>query len=569
MINFKQELANLLLKENLALEEDFILSSLETPPDKKMGDYAFPCFVLAKQLRKSPKLIAEELKDKISADFLEKIENVGGYLNFFIKAEYLAKTTIESVLEKKEKYGSTNQGEGKTICVEYSSTNIAKPFHIGHLRSTVQGDVIASIFEFLGYKTIRINYLGDYGTQFGMLINAYELWGNKEALDQDPIKEMLRLYVKYNEEAEKDEKLLDEARRRFYLLEQKSEREMEIWEKFKELSLREFKRVYDLLDISFDSWDGEAYHSQFMPAIIEELKEKNMLIEDEGAWIIPLDDEDMPPAIVIKSNGSSTYIARDIATANYRKKTYDFTESIYVVATEQNLHFRQLKEILSRMGRDWWDQVTHVSFGMVSLKDGAMGTRKGKVLFLEDVINQAIDKTMKIMEERNPLLENKKEVAKAVGIGAIKFQELYNNRIKDYVFSWDEILNFEGETGPYVQYTTARCGRVLEKAGEEGIDYSNNINFALISDESEKNLVRSIYDFPETIQDACRKKEPSLITRHIANLAKEYNKFYNSCPILNAPNEEVRKLRLAISFAAFTGLKIGLTLLGIQAPKEM
>lgn len=568
MRDFKNQIAELLAAQELGLGAEELAQSIVTPPNPEMGDFAFPCFPLAKVLRKNPAMIAQELASKIEAPWLGKVANEGGYLNFTLSAKALADAALGEVLEKGDFYGASDEGAGKTICIDFSSTNIAKPFHIGHIRSTVQGDAIASIYEFLGYKTVRINYLGDYGTQFGMLINAYRLWGDEEALEKDPIQELLRLYVKYNEEAQNDERLMDQARDSFYRLEQGGEEETALWKRFKDLSLREFRRVYDLLNIRFDSWDGEFYHAQFIDSVMDELREKNLLERDDNALIVRLGD-DMPPALIEKSNGSSTYITRDIATACYRKRVYDFDENIYVVGTQQNLHFRQLKAVLARMGYDWADRIEHVPFGMISLPGATMSTRKGQVVFLEDVLNKAIEKTLDIMEKRNPDLDDKEGVARQVGIGAVKFQELFNNRIKDYTFSWDEILNFDGETGPYVQYSAARASRVIERAKVEKDLEPGWFDGALLDTPEERWLVRTLYDFPGVVKNACRRKEPSLITRHVTEIAKAFNKFYNLHSVLNADSEELSRSRLTLTDAAGRVIRIGLGLLGIEAPNRM
>lgn len=569
MKDYRNEIAKLLVEQNIELTEEEIIRGIETPPNMDLGDYAFPCFLLAKTMRKSPQIIAEELAGKLEADWLDRVEAKGPYVNFFLVTNTLASDVINQVLLEKDRFGSSNEGAGKTVCAEFSSTNIAKPFHIGHIRSTVQGDALASIYEFLGYDTVRINYLGDYGTQFGMLINAYELWGNEEALEEDPIPELLRLYVKYNKEAETNRDLQEAARERFYQLEQGSEAEMKLWERFKEVSLKEFQRVYDLLDIRFDSWDGEFYHAQFIDDLLVELEEKNLLIKDEGAMIIPLDD-DMPPAIIVKSNGSSTYLTRDVATALYRKRTYDFVENLYVVGSQQSLHFKQLINVIDKMGYDWADEIKHIAFGMISLAEGTMSTRSGNVVFLEDVLNNAINKTKNIMDERNPDLENRDEVAKQVGIGAVKFQELLNNRVKDYVFSWDEILNFDGETGPYVQYTAARAWSVMTRAEKElDLEPFESLGFKHLNLSEEHSVIRQLYEFPQIVSAAQKKKEPSLITRHLVEIAKAFNKFYGQASILNAETKELALERYAIVKATRQVLEIGLGLLGIASPEKM
>ncbi len=564
-MDIKQQLAQVLIDQGLDMPLDEIIRSLEIPPNKDMGDYAFPCFRLAKTMRMAPAKIAEDLVGKISADFIEKAVNLGPYINFYINYELLAKTTITEILDKKEAYGSSDMGQGKNIVIDYSSTNIAKPFHIGHIRSTVQGDAIKKIYKFLGYNTVAINYLGDYGTQFGILLAAYEKWGDKETINKDPIKELLNLYVRYNDLVEEEPEKMEAARDWFRRLEAEDEVALETWNWFKEISMKEFNRVYDLLNIQFDSYDGEYYHSKFVGEVVERLKEKDLLEESEEAQIVSLEDEDIPPAIILKRDGSSTYITRDIATAMKRMENYNFEKNIYVVATQQNLHFRQLKAVLKKMGFDWYDKIEHVAFGMVSLKEGTLSTRKGRVIFLEDVLNTSIQKTLDIIEERNPNLENKEEVARKVGIGAIKFQELFNNRIKDYVFDWEELLSFEGETGPYVQYSHARANSLIDRYGKE-ID--SEVDFKILNTEAEKNLIMALYQVNEVIVTAMEKLEPSIISRHLVEIAKSFNKFYNNTNILKSTEEEQRA-RMSLVFATKIALKNLLALLGIDAPERM
>ncbi len=566
MINFREEVVKLIKSQVETLTEEEISSLIEVPPSYEMGDYAFPVFRLAKAFRKAPPMIAEELASKFGDnDYFEKIENKGPYLNFFINKNKLMETILEEIKENSTNYGSSDMGKGKTVIVEYSSPNIAKPFHIGHIRTTVIGNAISKIYKFLGFNTITINHLGDYGTQFGMLISAYKKWGDKEVIEADPIKELLKLYVRFNSEAEEHEELRDEARYWFKELENGNKEAYGLWEWIREISLKEFNKVYDMLNIKFDSYAGESFYSDKMPAVIEELKEKNLLKESEGAYLVDLEEHGMPPALVMKSDGSTLYTTRDIAAALYRKKTYDFYKNIYVVASQQNLHFKQWFKVVELMGYEWAKDCIHIPFGMVSLEDGTLSTRKGRVVFLEDVLNTAIKNTLDIINERNPKLENKEEVAKQVGIGAVIFQELFNQRIKDYVFSWDRTLSFEGETGPYVQYTHARINSLLER-GQFNIE--DNVDSSLLNTEEEVNISRLLYDFPQVVIDAMDKNEPYFITRHIVEIAKAYNKFYNSCPII-IDDIELKKARLMLSYAAKTILKTGLDLLGIEAPERM
>lgn len=563
-MDYKKEISKILNSLELDISLDDIYLSIETPPNKEMGDFAFPCFRLAKTLRKAPAQISVELAEKISSELFSEIRPVGPYINFFVNQTKFNETVLKEVFDKKEMYGSSSVGNGKNIVIDYSSTNIAKPFHIGHIRSTVIGDSIKRIYKFLGYHVDAINYLGDYGTQFGVLLSAYRKWGNKETINSNPISELLKLYVKYTEEAEANPELMDEARAWFKKLEKGDEFAVETWTWFKEISLKEFNRVYDLLEISFDSYNGEFYHAQFVENVIKEMKEKNLLTESEGATVIEM-GEDTPPAIVLKRDGSSTYITRDVATALHRKKIYNFDKNIYVVATQQNLHFKTLKDVLAKMGYEWSEDCEHVQFGMVSLKDGTLSTRKGKVVFLEDVLNKAIDKTKEIIEDRNPNLENKEVVAREIGIGAVKFQELFNTRIKDYVFDWDQVLNFEGETGPYVQYAHARANQILEKLC---LELSKDVDFSLLNEPQEVALMKSIYDVPNVILTARDKLEPSVITRHVTEIAQNFNSFYNSIHILNS-EDEVKKARALLVYATKISISNLLSLLGIHAPNKM
>ena len=470
MISYKEKIAEILAPHVDGLEKDEILDMLETPADSKMGDYAFPCFKLAKIFRKAPQMIAQTLAEAIRAESVfEKVENVNAYVNMFLSREEMAQEVVSEVIEKGDDYGRSNMGQGKKVIVEYSSPNIAKPFHIGHIRSTVIGNSIYKIYDFLGYDTIRINHLGDYGTQFGKMICAYRRWGNKEDVVREPIKSLLSYYTKFHVEAEKDPALEDEARAIFAKLEKGEPEEVELWKWFREESLKEFNRVYDMLGIEFDSYNGESFYSDKMPRIVDELKEKGLLVEDNGAQIVKLDEYDLPPALIKKSDGSTLYITRDIAAAVYRKETYDFYKNIYVVASQQNLHFQQWFKVIELMGYDWAKDCVHVPFGLVSMEDGTMSTRQGRVVFLEDVLNRAVEQTKQIILEKNVTTENIDETAHDVGVGAVVFNELSNYRIKDYVFSWDKVLNFEGETGPYVQYTHARACSILRRAGEDTV----------------------------------------------------------------------------------------------------
>jgi len=566
MIDFKKEISNILSKHVQTLSSDEILEMIEIPPNPQMGDFAFPCFKLAKTFRKAPNLIAQEIAGAIQApNLFEKVESVSGYVNFFIDKGIFAQSVIEEVLQKEDRFGSSDIGKGKKVIVEFSSPNIAKPFHIGHIRSTVIGNAIHRIYRFLGYETITINHLGDYGTQFGKLIVAYKNWGNRQEVEEDPIPTLLKLYVKFHEEAEKEPQLEEEAREWFKKLEEGDQEAKELWQWFREVSLKEFNRVYRLLNISFDSYAGESFYSDKMPRVLKMLEEKNLLVESKGAEIVDLEPYGMPPALIRKSDGSTLYITRDIAAAIYRKEHYDFDKNIYVVASQQNLHFQQWFKIIELMGYEWAKDCIHVPFGLVSLEEGTMSTRKGRVVFLEDVLKKAVEKTKEIIQEKNAGLENIDEVAKQVGIGAVVFQELSNNRIKDYIFSWDKTLNFEGETGPYVQYTHARACSVLRKAT---VEMNGSIDYRLLSGEAEMNLIRLIHQFPAVVLEAGKKYEPSMITRHIVDIAQAFNKFYHDTPII-VEDENLQRARLALVRATKQTIANGLDLLGIAAPEKM
>src|SRR6056297_2827930 len=565
MIDFKKKTAELLNEviEDLQLEE--IMETIEVPKNTEMGDYAFPCFKLASIFKKSPQMIAESLVESIDSDKnFESIKAVGPYINFTIEKSILSELIIEEVLEKKDQYGSSDLGEGKNVVVEYSSVNIAKPFHMGHIRSTMIGYSLYKIYSFLGYNTIGINHLGDYGTQFGKLIVAYKKWGDEAAIEADPIPELLKIYVKFHEEAEKDPTLDDEARAWFTKLENDDEEAVRLWTLFIKVRLKEFERVYNLLGVEFDSYAGESFYSDMIPGLLEEMREKDVMTNEDGAELVNLEPYDMPNALITKSDGSSLYITRDLTAAKYRKEEYDFYKNIYVVGSQQNLHFKQWIKIIELMGYEWAKDCIHVPFGMVGLEEGSLSTRNGRVVFLEDVLNKAIETTKDIIEEKNPDLENKAEVAKQVGVGSVVFQELSNNRIKDYTFSWEHTLSFEGETGPYVQYSHARACSVLRNAEVtlEDVDYS------LLNNKASFDLIREISKLGEVIKRAAEKYEPSLVTRYSTHLAQLFNRFYHETPIL-VDDEELKKARVAVVKAYKHVVKNGLSLIAIEAPEKM
>ena len=570
MISYREKIADILAPQIEGLEKDEIMSMIETPADIKMGDYAFPCFKLAKLLRKAPPVIAKSIAEAIGDDTMfEKVESVNAYVNMFVSKEDFAREVVSEAIEKGDDYGRSSIGGGKKVIVEYSSPNIAKPFHIGHIRSTVIGNSIYKIYDFLGYDTMRINHLGDYGTQFGKMICAYRRWGNKEDVIKEPIKSLLSYYTKFHVEAEKDPALEDEARAIFAKLEKGEPEEVELWQWFRDESLKEFNRVYDMLGITFDSYNGESFYSDKMPRFVQELKDKGLLVEDAGAQIVKLDEYDLPPALITKSDGSTLYITRDIAAAVYRKETYDFYKNIYVVASQQNLHFQQWIKVIELLGYDWAKDCVHVPFGLVSMEEGTMSTRQGRVIFLEDVLNRAVEQTRQIIKEKNVNTENIDETAKEVGIGAVVFNELSNYRIKDYVFSWDKVLNFEGETGPYVQYTHARACSILRNAGDDAVAKAKaGFDAKYITSESAHRLMSLIYELPEVIVESGEKYEPSIVTRHIVDISQAFNKFYHDEHIL-VDNEDEKIAKIALVLAAKTAIKNGLGLLGMKAPEKM
>ena len=558
-MDYKKYISQKLCVEGVSEEE--VYSAIALPPNPGMGDYALPCFKFAKVLRKSPVLIAQSLASGYPVDgVIEKAEAVNGYVNFTVNKATLARETIDDVLSKGEKYGSSQEGAGRTVSIDYSSVNIAKPFHIGHLSTTAIGSALYKIFNFLGYKAVGINHLGDYGTQFGKLICAYKHWGNREEVQKGGIHAINDLYVRFNSEA--TEEMEHEAREYFRLIESGDKEANELFDWFKDLTLTYVKTIYEKLNVRFDSYAGERFYTDKMAPVIDELREKGLLKESEGAQIVDLEPYGMPPCLILRSDGASLYATRDLAAAIYRKKTYDFYKCLYVVAYQQNLHFRQVFKVLELMGREWAKDLVHVAFGMVSLEDGAMSTRKGKVVWLEDVIARCVEKAYGIISEKNPELENKRDVAEKVGIGAVIFGALYNSRIKDIVFSYDKVLSFEGETSVYVQYTCARANSVVEKGGLP----ESYVAEELLPQEAE--VIKEISAFPQAVKDAAEKYEPSIVARYAVDLAQKFNKFYFDCKILTAEGNK-KNFRLALTAAALQTLKNALTLLGIGVPDKM
>lgn len=560
-MDYKKHIASKLNVEGVTAAE--MESLIAVPPNTDLGDYALPCFRFAKTMRKSPAAIAEELKASFGADeYIEEVTVAGGYLNFRVNRKKHVAEVLSRVIKEGGNYGSSDEGNGKTVCIDYSSINIAKPFHIGHLSTTVLGAALYRLYKFRGYTAVGINHLGDYGTQFGKLIVAYRLWGDRSAVEKGGVRELMRLYVKYHEEAEKHPEMDDEARAEFKKIENGDEEANALFNFFKELTLKDVGKIYEKLNVKFDSYAGESFYNDKMAPIVEELRNKGLLTESEGAEIVDLSAYDMPPCIILRSDGASLYATRDLAAAVYRKNTYDFYKNLYVVAYQQNLHFRQIFKVLELMGKDWAKDCVHVAYGMVSMEDGAMSTRKGKVVFLEDVINKCVEKCLSIITEKNPDLPDKEKIAEQVGTGAVIFGALSSNKIKDMVFSYDKVLNFDGETGPYVQYTCARCNSVLIKGGETG---GYEVKDLL---PQEYDLAAHIGKFPEVIASALDKLEPSFITRYAVDLAQLYNKFYFDCKILGE-EENVRNFRLALTKASLITLTNALTLLGMAVPERM
>lgn len=558
------------IAEAIAKVADLDISEVESAieiPKQGMGDYSFPCFKLSKILKKAPVMIATDIAEKImKPDFVSEIKVVNAYINFYVDKTIFVESVLKDVIKKGSEYINSDLGNGKTIVIDYSSPNIAKPFHIGHLRSTAIGNSLYNIYSALGYNVVGINHLGDWGTQFGKLIVAYKMWGNKEAIERDDIKELSRIYVKFHDEAEKNPELNDEARSWLVKMQEGDEDALNLWKWFCEISMKEFNRIYDRLGITFDSYAGESFYNDKMQAVVDEIKKKNLLTESQGAQIVDLEEYKMPPCLILRSDGGTLYPTRDIAAAIYRKNTYNFDKCIYVTALDQNLHFAQWFKVVELMGYDWAKNLVHTPFGLVSLGDGKLSTRKGHVVLMEDILNMSVEKTKNIIEEKNPNLENKDKIAEEVGIGAIVFDDLYNSRIKNVVFDFDRMLNFDGETGPYAQYTHARACSIIKKAGIDKIDY--DVDYSLLIDEESFNVCKMINEFPNKLIDAANKNEPYIVARQIIEICKAFNKFYNENNIMNS-EENIKKARLSIVFAVKNILSSGLRLLGVKSPEQM
>ena len=568
MIDFKKIIAEAISKvlEMDALE---IEKTIEKPKGPDNGDYAFPCFRIAKTLRKAPPMIADDIKAKIKAnqDEITKIEIVGGYVNFFVNKELLASEVLNKIAKEND-YGKSEIGNGKNIVIDYSAPNIAKPFHIGHLRSTVIGGALYNIYKYLGYNVIGINHLGDYGTQFGKLIEGYKMWGNEYDLDVDPIDALTQIYIRVNEACKQDEDLLNRCRDNFKKLEDGDTYCVELWTKFKDLSLKEFQKVYDILGTKFDSWNGEAFYSDKMDEVVELLEKSGKLVKSEGARIIDLEDKGMAPCLIEKSNGSSTYATRDLAAILYRARTYDYDKALYVTSYEQVLHFKQIFEVAKLLGLDqkYIDGLEHVSFGMVLLPSGKMSTREGTSIKLIDLLTEAISRAKTIIEQKNPYIGNKDEIARKVGVGAVIFNDLANNRVKDEVFDWDTILNFQGETGPYIQYTYVRTKSVIEKA--QGVPTIEKVRMKELLDDASIKILKLIYEFEDILIQVTDKNEPSILSRYLIELAKSYSNFYNENKIINE-DKNLQNARVYLTYSVGNVLKIGAGLLGIEMPEQM
>ena len=568
MINFKEQISEAIEKV-INVDSKKLETFIEEPKDQENGDYAFPCFRLAKELKKAPQIIAQEVSQNIEIDskYIEKIDVVGGYLNFYINKDTLVKEVVKEIAEKEE-YGKSEIENGKTILVEYSSPNIAKPFHIGHLRTTLIGNALYKVYKYLGYNTVGINHLGDYGTQFGKMIEAYKLWGNEYNLEEDPINKMMDMYVRINALCKEDEKVLENCRENFKLLEEGDEYCTKLWEKFKDLSMIEFNKIYDILNVKFDSIKGEAFYADKTDNVLKILEEKGKITESEGAKIVNLEDVGIEtPAIIQKANGSSIYATRDLAAIIYRAQTYDFDKCLYVVAYEQNLHFKQIFEVAKYLvDEKYYKGLIHVSYGMVQLPTGKMSTRLGNVVKIEDLINETIEKAKEIIVSKNPELNDKDEVAKKVGLAAIIFNTLSTVTNKDQIFDWNTALNFQGETGPYIQYTYVRTQSVLEKVGD--IPKYNEFDTNALTDSYSQNILKLIYKFEDILKQVVDKNEPSILSRYLIDLSKAYSSFYNENKII-VEDENVKKARVFITYATGKVLKLGSALLGIEMPNKM
>lgn len=572
MLNFKSEIAKK-IAQVVKLETSELETYIEIPKDSTNGDFSFPCFRLAKELKKAPQVIASEIKEKLeleeSNDIIEKIDVIGGYLNFYINKNILIKEVLSEINKEKENYGASDIGKGKNIIVEYSSPNIAKEFHIGHLRTTVIGAAFYNIYKYLGYNTIGINHLGDYGTQFGKMIEGYKRWGEEYNLEENPIEELTKMYIRINDLCKSDENVLNACRENFRKLEEGDKECIELWNKFKDLSLKEFYKTYDMLGVKFDSLNGESFYSDKMPEVIEILEKTGKLIESQGAKIVDLEDKGInTPCIIEKTNGSTTYATRDLAAILYRARTYDFDKCIYVVAYEQNLHFKQVFEVAKLLGLDkkYTDGLTHIAYGMTRLATGRMSTREGNVVKVNELLEESVKRVLDIINEKTSEMEDKEENARKIGIGAVIFNNLCTNLIKDQIFDWNIVLNFNGETGPYIQYIYVRTKSVLEKANY--MPNLEDVDFSLLEDEKSFYIIKKIYEFNNILKQVIEKNETSILARYLIELAQGYSNFYNDNKII-VEDKKVQDTRLYLTYAVGNVLKIGMKLLGIEMPTKM
>ncbi len=559
------------------MDKDKVYSLIEIPPQLDMGDYAFPCFTLAKELHKAPPMIAADIaSDPSLTTGALTVKNVGPYVNFYVDREVLAQEVITEIISAGDNYGTDDIGGGRNVIVEYSSPNIAKPFHVGHAFTTILGNSIANIYTKLGYNVIRFNHLGDYGTQFGKLITAYRLWGDEAAMENDAITELTRIYVKFHDEAKKDPSLEDTARDNFRKLEEGCEEEVALWKRFRELSLAVFEKTYQRMGVKFDNYNGESFYSSRIPAVVDLLRDKGLLTESEGAQVVMLEDEGLPPCIILKSDGTTIYASRDLAAAIYRHENYDFYKNIYVVGLPQQLHFRQVFAVLKKAGFDFADDCVHVGFGLLKFKDGsAFSTREGNIVLLDDLLNKTVEKTEEIIrknaEERgDDMTEDEiKDIAEKVGIGAVIYTYLKSGREKDILFDWDDMLDFEGDTAPYLIYTYARIKSILRKAEGLGLSASSGESLKLLAGDEEYAVIRSLSDFKDSVRRAATSYEPFIVAKQVALIARNFNRFYNNSSILNADNEDIKRARLALCVAVADTLKSGLGLLGINVVEKM
>jgi len=555
------------LAKSIDLEPNEIEGMLEVPSNPEMGDFALPCFKLSKILRKAPNMISDMLAESFELDAnFQEVKSVSGYLNFYLNKQNASAQVLNDIIAKGDDYSKSDEGKDKTICLDYSSINIAKPMHIGHLSTTVIGNALNRIFKHLGYTTVGINHLGDWGTQFGKLIVGYKLYSTPEEVEKDGIAELTRIYVQYHKDAEENETMDDEARAWFKKIEDGDSEALKLFDYFKKITLEEVSKVYDMLDITFDSYDGEAFYQDKMGPVIAELEEQKLLVEDQGAKVVMLDDYNMPPCMILKKDGASLYATRDIAAAQYRKDTYDFHKCLYITAYQQDLHFAQFFKVIEMMGKEYYKDLVHVNYGWVSMAEGAMSTRKGNIIELKDLLNKAVEKSMHIIEEKNPDIEDKEKIAETVGIGSVIFAALKNNRIKDMVFSWDHALNFEGETAPYVQYTHARCYSVIAKSD---MSLDGDIDYSTLDNSAANKVITLLREFPTIVKSAAERYEPSLITRFSVDLAKAFNKYYFEHRIIDNDGEAKVRARLILAKCTQKTINTALYLIGVKAPNKM